>query len=89
VNRVQVSDNAVLHWLERVEGVDVRGIRRRIADAARNAADKGASGVRVAGVTFNLRYGDGLPPVVVNTHTKRARPHLAQPRVAPSIELDE
>lgn len=79
MSRIDVSDHAVLRWLERVEGVDVSGIRRRIANATRSASERGASGVRVEGVTFTIDYRAGHP-VVVTTHSQFARPHLAQPR---------
>jgi hypothetical protein len=83
MSRLDVSDHAVLNWLEKVEGVDVAGIRRRIAKAARNAVEQRASGVRVEGVTFKLEYG-AITPVVTTTLSPRARPHLAQPRRRPA-----
>ena len=85
MTRLDVSDRAVLRWLERVEGVDVGAIRRRIGKAAHRAAKEGASGVQVGGVTFRaLRraraVGPVVVPVVVTTHSMRPRIHLAQPR---------
>lgn len=77
---VHVSDHALLRWLQRVEGVDVEAIRRRIARAVRRGVDEKAEGVRVEGVTFKVQYNpDGA--VVTTTHTPHTRPHLAQPRV--------
>lgn len=84
MTRLDVSDHAVLRWLERVEGVDVGGIRRRIAMAAQNAADLGAGGVRVEGVTFKLEHGP-IRTVVTTTITNHVRPHLAQPRRRPAV----
>ena len=80
MSRVRVSDNALLRWLERVEGVDVEAIRRRIAKAVQGGADRGADGVRVQGVTFKLAYnpGEAVVSTTVSIHTRR---HLAEPRL--------
>ncbi|MBN9333881.1 hypothetical protein [Devosia sp.] len=75
-----MSDHAVLRWLERVEGVNVEGIRRRIADAVQRGADLQATGVRLDGVTFKLQYNPG-EAVVTTTHSPYARAHLAEPRL--------
>lgn len=80
---VEVSDHAVLRWLERVEGVDVKALRRRISRAARNAAEHGAGGVRVEGVDFRISYHEDDNAVVTTTNSKHTRPHLAQPRNGP------
>lgn len=80
MSRVHVSDHALLRWLERVEGVDVEAIRRRIAKAVRRGAEEGAEGIRFEGVTFKLQYNPG-GPVVTTAHSPRLRPHLAQPRL--------
>lgn len=76
---VRVSDHAVLRWLERVEGVDVAAIRRRIANAVQGGADRGAVGVRQAGVTFKLQYNPG-EAVVTTTHSPHPRAHLSVSR---------
>jgi len=51
---VIVTDRAILRYLEKIEGVDMRPIRRRIEKAARLAIEHGASGVTVEGVTYKL-----------------------------------
>jgi len=79
--RVAVSDHAVLRFLERVEGVDVRALKRRIRNAATNAARLRASGVTVDGVHFALCYDKDGTPVVVTAHSDHPRPHLAQARL--------
>lgn len=81
MNGLRVTDHAVLRWLERVEGVDVVAIRRRIAKAVRRGVDHGAAGVVLDGVTFYLQYG-GDEAVVTTTHSPHVRPHLAEPRVS-------
>lgn len=80
MSRVHVSDHALLRWLERVEGVDVEALRRRIAKAVRRGAEEGAEGVRFEGVTFKVQYNP-RGAVVTTTHSPRLRPHLAQPRL--------
>jgi len=77
--RFDVSDHAVLRWLERVEGVNVHAIRRRIRNACRAGAEAGAAGVQLAGVRFVLATGAN-GTVVVTTLSRRLRPHLAQGR---------
>lgn len=79
MSRVYVSDHALLRWLERVEGVDIDALRRRIAKAVRRGVDERAEGVRVDGVTFKVQYNTDCA-VVTTTHTPHTRPHLAGPR---------
>jgi hypothetical protein len=82
MSKVLVSDRAVLRWLQRVEGVDVAAIRRRIGAAAQLGADKGASGVKHQGVTIELRSDEAGNTVAVTVHTAHPRRHLSQPRLA-------
>lgn len=78
--RITVSDHAVLRWLERVEGVNVKAIRRRIQRSVRAACDHGASGARLDGVGFCLQYHDDGEAVVTTTVSSHTRSHLAEPR---------
>ncbi|MCB1463239.1 MAG: hypothetical protein KDJ90_12630 [Nitratireductor sp.] len=78
--RITVSDHAVLRWLERVEGVDVKAIRRRIGRAVRNASEHGAAGARLDGVGFCLQYRDDGEAVVTTTVSHHVRSHLAEKR---------
>lgn len=78
--RLEISDHAVLRWLERVEGVDVAAIRRRILAACRAGAEHGAGGVALDGVHFSIRYHDDGRAVVTTTWSAHQRRHLAEPR---------
>lgn len=76
---ITVSDHAVLRWLERVEGVDVKAIRRRIARATRKGAELGASAVTLDGVRFAIHQA-GDQAGVWTVYSPQARTHLAEPR---------
>lgn len=62
---VDVSDHAVLCWLERIECVDVEALRRHIQRSAEIAEDYGAPAVIVGSARLVIRKG------VVVTVTKR------------------
>ena len=47
-----VTDHALVRYLERVYGVDVQSLRRRIAGATHAARAAGASSVKVDGVRY-------------------------------------
>lgn len=79
--RVGVSDHAVLRWLERVEGVDVRAIKRRIRKAVTRGAGLGARSVTLDGVNYSLQYHETGDAVVTTTHSHQVRGHLAEPRL--------
>lgn len=49
-----VTDHAVMRYLERVYGVDVPALKRRIALATKEARAAGASGVKIDGVRYVL-----------------------------------
>ncbi|MFG1247284.1 hypothetical protein [Xanthobacter flavus] len=51
---VVVSDHAVLRWIERVAGIDVAELRRRIASDVRPFLDAGACSAAIGGVRFML-----------------------------------
>lgn len=53
--RIEVSDHAVLRWLEREHGLDVAPIRASIAGLVMNAAELQALAVCVGKVRFVLR----------------------------------
>jgi hypothetical protein len=68
--QVQVSDHAVLRYLERVGGFDIDGLRAAIAARVRDAADAGATAVLIDGCSFCLSRGpEG--PVVSTTYKKQ------------------
>lgn len=71
--RVVVTDHAVLRYLERIEGVDVARIRRRIEKLTRIAIDHdGASAVVVDGVRYKI-CDDHVVTVVPRDRTTRRR----------------
>lgn len=78
-NPVHVTDHAVLRWLQRVEGVDVDAIRRRIHKSALIGAEHGAANVVKDGVRFVLVYHPAETRVVT-TVSKQVRSHLSLPR---------
>ncbi len=78
--KIGVSDHAVLRWLERVEGFDVRAIKRRIRKAVARAVSHGAPKTRLDGVEFCLAFNPDTV-VVTTVHTLHPRPHLAEPRL--------
>jgi hypothetical protein len=53
----EVTDHAVLRYLERHEGIDVEAVRRRIARQVRRAAEMQAMGVLAGGMTYRLVGG--------------------------------
>ena len=59
----QVSDHALVCYLERVLLVDVGRLRNRIGRLADNAVKEGASAVTIGGVRYLLR-GDVMTTVV-------------------------
>ena len=74
---LEVSDHAVLRYLERRYGLDVEAVRRHLGGAAISGARLGALAVKTEGVRLILRErplrGQGLPWVGVVT-VVRARP---------------
>ncbi len=61
--RIHVSDHAVLRYLERVRGVDLRAVRRAIAREVANGVEHEACGVIRDGLTYKL-----VGAVVVTVH---------------------
>ena len=81
---VNVSDHAVLRFLERQFALDVAAIKRHICGLTRNGAELGAIGIQVGRVKFVCRDAPALEPqamqrVVVVTALDRSntitRPH--------------
>lgn len=86
---IMVSDHAVLRWLERVEGVDVARIRRRIRRAVINGVRLGAASIKLDGVEYRVVVQPDGAPVVTTTVSRQERPHLAVPRIEPGSGCDE
>lgn len=55
--RHHVTDHAVVRYLERVHGVDVEGLRRRIGRRVDLAVHLGASGAIVDGFVYRVEAG--------------------------------
>ncbi|SMH35978.1 hypothetical protein [Maritimibacter sp. HL-12] len=81
--RVQVSDHAVIRYLERVPGMDVETIRREIGRKVDRGADLGACGVQIGGFVYKIRDG------VVTTVLLASQPETGQRQVARRGERDE
>ncbi len=70
---LEVTDHAVLRYLERVQGVDVEAIRMQIRQIVKKGAELGASAVTAEGVRFVLRNNS------VTTVLHRGRPEALRP----------
>ena len=66
--RTHVTDHAVLRYLERVEGIDIEAVRRRIGHAVDRTVDRaagmGACGAVIDGWCYRLEPGEKGPVVV-------------------------
>lgn len=80
----EVSDHAVVRWLEKVEGFDMDALRRRIADAAKEAKESGegaicrAKGDAVAytnadSVTFVVAHRNNIVTIVFGDYLNPAK----------------
>lgn len=73
--RTHVTDHALLRYLERVEGLNVEALRRRIGQAVDRLAVPGASGVQIDGHSYRLEHAPtGAPIVTTVVHQNRADP---------------
>lgn len=70
VQRVAVSDHAVLRYLERVGGFDIHRLKMEIADAVQPAANLGATKVRIGEHDFILHPDATGAPVLVTVVPK-------------------
>lgn len=84
--KIETSDHAALRWLERVEGVNVTRLKKRIAKMVRNAIAHGANGVIVDGVKFHIAYPTHGVAVVTTSYCSNPILELAEPRYV--IEVD-
>lgn len=68
--KVSVSEHAILRFLERYHGVDIKAVRKRLLDLATTGATHGALSVKIEGVRLVLREQpqvDGIATVTVTT----------------------
>lgn len=69
-----VSDHAVLRYLERVEGIDIEAVRRKLSvDAVDTAAAFGCGTVVLGDGTRLKLHGDVVSTVLESRKAKRAR----------------
>ncbi|MGR3485503.1 MAG: hypothetical protein ACU0BF_09170 [Paracoccaceae bacterium] len=68
--RAHVTDHALVRFLERVEGIDIERVRRRIQDEVQRGVEMDAAGVRRDGVRYTLVDGS----VVTVTRVGRSDP---------------
>lgn len=76
---VEVTDHAVLRWLEHAHGLDLRAVKRLIASKVRNGAELEAVAVVVDQVRFVLRdraAADAAEPVEVAVTTTLLERHV-------------
>lgn len=68
---IEVTDHAVLRWLERVNGVDINAIRRHLAGEVMAGAELGATAVRIGNHKYCLvkdgKTSSGETVVVLTT----------------------
>ena len=55
--RLDVSDHAILRYLQRAHGLDIEALRATLASALQRGADIGAPHVLYHGVRFVIRNG--------------------------------
>lgn len=66
---VQVSDRAVIRYLERVMGLDIEGLRCEIGRKVNKGAGMGAAAVIIDG--FRYRLADNTVTTVVSHNSKQ------------------
>lgn len=74
---IEVTDHAIVRWLERVRGIDMDLVRAEIAQHCRTAVALRACSVKVHNVKFQL--SDNIVCTVVRTSTHRPAP-IKEPR---------
>lgn len=78
--QVQVSDHALLRWMEHVDGLDVEAIRSQIAARALIGAQLGAAAIAFDDVRLVLRDTRGAAPGNVTVVTTLPRNGFWTPR---------
>ena len=62
-----VTDHAIVRYLERVEGVDIETLRRRIGRTVQQGIERDANGVISGGMIYRLR---GVSVVTIIPHNE-------------------
>ena len=70
-----VTDHAVLRYLERVYGVDIAGVRKRIARDAEQGCEAGAGAIIVDGTRYVL---EGYNVITVSGRNRRMTARAAR-----------
>lgn len=65
---INVTDHALVRWLERKHGADLRGYREEIAQTVKDAVSVGASKVTINGLTFVLEKNNVVTVVPGRYH---------------------
>lgn len=78
---INVSDHAVVRWLERKRGFDIQAIRTEIAECCRNGVAMGATAVTVGNVKFAIMGNVICTVLRANTATTH-KPHIKNRRKA-------
>ncbi len=55
IRQLDISDHAVLRWLERKHGLDIEQVKRHMVGRVRDAAELGALSAVIEGVRFVIR----------------------------------
>lgn len=76
---VEVTDHAVVRWLERVQGVDVGAIRRDIANQCEPAIAIGATGIKIQGAKFVI-HGNVVCTILKTTQFQHATSQITDRR---------
>ena len=79
--KIAISDHAILRWLELVEGVDVKAIRKRIRRTAIKADKSRAPKIIQDGVYFRIIYHSDGSATVTSTFSPVIRAHLSIARL--------
>jgi hypothetical protein len=79
MKRVEVSDHALVRWLERAHDIDMEFYRRQLAEQVQDAAAAGAKAIVIDGLLFCIRDG-----VLVSVVPARGRRPMAGRYIARS-----
>jgi hypothetical protein len=81
MTEIIVTDHALIRYLERALGLDLNTARWAIEHAVREAAEAGASSVRVGGLTYMLQ-GNKVTTIIDGARRNMA-PNAERPEARP------
>lgn len=76
-----VSDHAVLRYMERVQGFDIEAVRTHIGTICRSACRAGASSLKTEGVEFQFSNGKVVTVTPKSRGPNKTRRSLAIEKV--------